>query len=134
MSDSSSSSYNSQIISFVVTIFASVLTVQYLYTITNKKEILCLIFLLVLVIIASIREYIIIDIYPDRADGKIETRRAYLVRFCDLITSITIIILVTIIFDMFNSIMLKIHLQWWDYIAFFSILLTFVFSYLESKL
>jgi len=125
-------SYTNQIIPFIVTIFASFITVQYLYTITNQRELLCLVFVIIYLIISTLKSYIIISLYPDRKDGKVDIRRIYMVSFCDLLLSIIIVILTKLIFDIFSSVIVKLHMKWYDYMVAISITIVFVFSFIKS--
>ena len=120
--------YKGQVIPVVVTIFASLLTVQYLYTITNQRELLCAIFLVIYIIAAGVKDYVTTVVYPERSDGKIDHRRLIIMNACDLITNIAIVVITRLIFDIFISVRVKIDLAWWDYIVLASLGFTFVFS------
>ena len=122
----------SQIVPIVVTIFASVLTVQYLYTITNQKEVLAAGFLLLYIIAAGTKDWCVRTLYPPRKDGKVEHRREVIVSACDVFMAITVVVISSLVFDIFISVKVKITLEWWDYIVLFSLGFTFLFFFIFS--
>lgn len=128
------SSYKDQVIPIVVTLFGSLLTVEFLYSfITYKREVLITIFVLIYGIFVYLKKHITTTVYPNRKDGRVEPRRATLVGFCGLVMNICIIIITRLIFDMFMVVRVKIHMVWWQYIDLFTIGITFLFSFLVNK-
>ena len=120
--------YKSQFISFIVTIFASLITVQYLYTITHQRELLCAAFLLIYIIAHGSKDWITRSLYPDRADHKVEHRRMIMLMACDLVINIAVVVISKLVFDMFVSFRVKVNVQWWEYITLVALGLTFVFE------
>lgn len=126
-------SIKSQIVSTVVTLFGSLLTVQYLYTITHQRELLAIIFLLIYIAVQGIQTYITTVRYPARTDGKpANPRRAYLVSACDIVLSIIIVILSALVYDAINALRLKITLYWWDYIVIISLIFATVLAVIQA--
>ena len=139
--------YTSQIVPFVVSLFTSFLTVRFLYSITNQKSILCILFLLVYVIVSWIRKYIKETLYPEhhhkdslttppqqQQQQKIQPiQRIYLLTFMDILSSILIFILTQIIVDIFYAFIIKVTFRWYDYIVVLSltivVALHFILSY-----
>lgn len=126
-------SLKNQIISTVVTLFGSLLTVQYLYTITHQRELLITIFLLIYVSVQGVKTYITTVRYPDRTDDKPHNpRRAYLVSACDIVLSIVIVTLTKLAYDVFNALRLKVELHWWDYMIIFSLIFATVLAVIQA--
>jgi len=125
-------SLKNQLIPFIVTFAGALLTLQYLYSITNQRELLVVIFLLIVVIVHAVKNYIVTERYPDRVDGKINPRRAYLTTSCDIVTSIAAVILTKLVYDMLNAARLKEQLPWWDYMILIALTLSFVLYFIHS--
>jgi hypothetical protein len=121
-----------QLIPFIVTFFGALLTLQYLYTITNQRELLIIVFLLIIVIVRAVRNYIVTERYPDRPDGLVNPRRAYLTSSCDIVVNVCVIILTRIVYDVLNSSRLKANLQWWNYMTFFALTLAFILYFVHT--
>lgn len=128
-------SYRDQVLPIVVTLFGSLLTVDFMYSfITYKREVLITTFILVYVIFMNLKKYITHSApYPKRKDGRLDTRRSSLVGFCGVGMNIATIIITRLIFDMFMVARGKIHMKWWQYIDLFTIGITFLFSFLVNK-
>lgn len=126
-------SLQNQMVPFIVTLFGSILTVQYLYTITQQREILGTIFLLIYVVVQAAKTYITTVRYPERTDGKPPNpRRAYLVMTCDIILNIIIVILTKLAYDAFNVLRFKVTLYWWDYLVIFSLIFALVLAVIQA--
>lgn len=126
-------SLKNQMIPFVVTLFGSLVTVQYLYTITQQRELLAVIFLLIYVTVQGLKTYVTTVRYPERTDGKPPNpRRAYLVSACDIMLSIVIVVLTTLAYDAFTTLRFKVELHWWDYLVIFSLIFALVLGVIQA--
>lgn len=126
--------YRDQVVPIVVTLFGSLLTVEFLYSfITYRRDVLIAIFVLLYAIFQGTKKYITHSAYPDRRDGKVDPRRTSLVGVCGIGMNISAIIITRLIFDLFMVVRGKVHMTWWQYIDLFSIGLTFLFSFLANK-
>ena len=126
------SSITSQIFPFIIAIFTSFLTVQFLYTITNQRGILCAIFLMLFFIVVKLKTWITKSLYPDRKDGKVHTQRILLVLFFDLLKSVVLIVLTKLVFDIFSTLIVHLTFSWYDYIVAFSVIVVFSLSIIIS--
>lgn len=131
--NSMSSSSNNQYIPLIITIFASLLTLPFLYTLTNDRSVLCVVFVISYVIIDAIKDYIVNTLYPNRKDGKVETRRIYLVKLCEFMTSVIVVIFMKLLFEWINILRVKMNIQWYSGMVLAATIITFVFSYIESN-
>lgn len=130
------SGYSEQVIPIVVTLFGSLLTVDFLYSfITQRRDILVAIFVLVYGLFYNAKKYVAQSLYPVASGTTTRTdpRRASLITLCSLGMNITAIVATRLFFDMFMSARGKTSLVWWQYIDLFSIGLTFLSAFLVNK-
>ena len=153
-------SYTSQIVPFIVTIFTSFLTVRYLYTITNQKSLLTILFLIIYIIISWIRKYVKETLFPEhkhidtpapsettpvinggggagttsitQVTVKPPIQKIYLMTFLDILLSVIVVILSTLIFDIFRAFIAKVTFRWFDYIVVMSLTILFALSFILS--
>lgn len=127
-------SYKDQVIPIAVTLFGSLLTVEFLYSfVTYKHELLIAIFVLIYAIFMYAKKYVTHTVYPPRKDGRIEPRKTSLIGFCSLGMSVCVIVITRLVFDMFMAFRVKVHMKWYYYVDLFAIVITFLFSFLVNK-
>lgn len=134
-SDDDNGYLSSRIIPFTITLFTSFLTVQLLYTITTQRSILLALFFMIIFIIITIKEYITRSLYPENKQhqGRHHIERYLLVVLCNLLITVCIIIMTTIIFEIFSIFIASVNFDWYDYITILSILLVFLFAFIASN-
>ncbi len=124
-------SYASQILPILITVATSMVTVQYLYTFTNQSLLLIIIFGLIYIVIEKIQVYIQLNLYPERHDGGVDIRRVYMVTICDLIKSFILGILTKLFYDIFNSVGIKLHIKWYQFMVAVPTLIVFSISLIK---
>lgn len=117
----------SQLIPIVTTIFASLVTVQLLYQITNQTLLLIIAFAVVMLVLLAAQDYIVTSLYPDRKDGKVHTRRRLLVRLLDFLASIVFIIITNLVYDVITVTAAKMTAPWYIVLQVAFVIIFFVF-------
>lgn len=115
-----------------MTLFGSLVTVDFLYSfITQRRDILIAIVVLVYGLFYNTKKYVAQTLYP--VAKRNDPRRASLITLCVLGMSVTAIVATRLFFDMFMSARGKTALVWWQYIDLLSIGITFLSAFLVNK-
>lgn len=129
------SSYTNKLLPLISTLLLSYMGTSVLYTITNQKEILIAIFLVLFLVVSSIKLFITEYVFPEEKKGKtiIERKKRDLdedtiLQLLDFISSIIITIMMFIFADIFTITINTIQFQWFEYIVLFELPLFFIIT------
>jgi hypothetical protein len=120
-------SLSSNILPIIIALVATFLTVAFLFTLTNRADVLAVTFGFIYVAILSLKHYLQTNVYLPRKDGKTEARGVLILRCCDIVSAVVIIVISALILELFTLLRLRITpFAWWTYIVVFSLIITFL--------
>lgn len=124
---------SSSIIPLATTVFASIFTLDVLYRYLSLRELLCGLFVVLLVLTLIIHSGLDRILFEKRSDGRSSVRQKFIKRYFDFIVNVIQAITIRVAFDFASATTAKMHMDWEESLYVIMIMLNLIFCFVIDK-